>query len=129
VEAVLDLYGRYRLLTFDRDPLTREPTVEVAHEALIRAWDRLRSWLDASRDDLRVQRRLAADVAEWARAGRSMGFLAGRARLAQYATLAEAERDRTIAFHMSRAPTGARSCGWHPSSPRPGPAGTAASRS
>src|SRR5690606_9672990 len=27
----LDTYGRARLLTFDRDPLTRGPTVEVAH--------------------------------------------------------------------------------------------------
>ncbi len=29
-------YGRYRLLTFDHDPVTRGPTVEVAHEALLR---------------------------------------------------------------------------------------------
>src|SRR5262249_24394790 len=28
--AVLDGFGGHRLLTFDRDPITREPTVEVA---------------------------------------------------------------------------------------------------
>lgn len=32
----------HRLLTFDRDPMTRGPTVEVAHEALLREWGRLR---------------------------------------------------------------------------------------
>lgn len=33
----LQLYGAHRLLTFDLDPVTSGPTVEVAHEALIRA--------------------------------------------------------------------------------------------
>ncbi len=32
---MLDAFGRHRLLTFDREPSTREPTVEVAHEALL----------------------------------------------------------------------------------------------
>ena len=34
---------RHRLLSFDRDPATRGPTVEVAHEALLGSWERLRS--------------------------------------------------------------------------------------
>src|SRR5262249_60878682 len=61
---LLELYGRYRLLTFDRDPQTRGPTVEVAHEALLREWGRLRAWLEASREDLRVQRRLGQAATE-----------------------------------------------------------------
>ena len=88
MDRVIDLYGRYRLLTFDRDPITREPTVEVAHEALIRSWGRLQAWLDASRDDLRVQRRLMAAAAEWANAGQDPSFLATGARLAQFEALA-----------------------------------------
>ncbi len=87
-DKVIDLYGRYRLLTFDRDPITREPTVEVAHEALIREWGRLRAWLDESRDDLRLQRRLMAAATEWVSAGRDQSFLATGARLAQFETLA-----------------------------------------
>ena len=46
MEPVIDRFERRRLLTFDRDPDTREPTVEVAHEALLSAWHRLRDWLD-----------------------------------------------------------------------------------
>ena len=49
---VIDLFGRHRLLTFDRDPVTRAPTVEVAHEALFREWGRLESWLDDYREDI-----------------------------------------------------------------------------
>ena len=44
-EIVLEVYSRARLITFDRDPVTREPTVEVAHEALIREWPRMRTWV------------------------------------------------------------------------------------
>ena len=51
--TVLDVYGRHRLLSFDRDPVTRGPTVEIAHEALIGEWERLRRWIELSRDDLR----------------------------------------------------------------------------
>jgi len=34
IYQVIDVFGKARLLSFDRDPITRGPTVEVAHEAL-----------------------------------------------------------------------------------------------
>ena len=34
VSRVLDTFGQHRLLAFDRDAMTRGPTVEIAHEAL-----------------------------------------------------------------------------------------------
>jgi serine/threonine protein kinase/DNA-binding XRE family transcriptional regulator len=88
-DKVIDVYGRYRLLTFDHDPITRSPTVEVAHEALLREWGRLRGWLDASRENLRLQRRLTTAAAEWAAAGHDPSFLASGGRLAQFTALAE----------------------------------------
>jgi len=84
---VLQTFGAYRLLTFDHDPQTREPTVEVAHEALIHLWGRVRGWLDDSREDLRTQRRLAAAAGDWLAAGRDRSFLVGGARLAQFEAL------------------------------------------
>ena len=84
---VLDLYGRYRMLTFDRDPLTAGPTVEVAHEALLRSWPRLRGWLDAGRERLLVHRRLMSSASEWQAAGREPSFLVSGVRLAQFAAL------------------------------------------
>lgn len=85
---VLDLYGRFRMLTFDRDPITGGPTVEVAHEALLRTWPRLREWLETGRDTLRVQRRLMLTASEWESSGRDASFLARGARLAQFEALA-----------------------------------------
>lgn len=88
IDSVIDLYGRYRLLTFDRDPVTRSPTVEVAHEALIRHWGQLREWVAASREMLRIQRRLAQAAQEWNNAGQEESFLASGVRLAQFEALA-----------------------------------------
>ena len=89
MEDVLDAFGQYRLLTFDRDPITRLPTVEIAHEALIREWGRLREWLLSSREEVRMQRRLAHATAEWLNARRDPSFLANGARLDQFRIWAE----------------------------------------
>jgi len=100
LSAVIDAYGWSRLLAFDRDPVTRGPTVEVAHEALLREWPRLRDWLSTSRADVRLQRQLAAAAAEWENAQRNPGYLLVGPRLAQFegwvsgtdVALTEAER-------------------------------------
>ena len=88
MQSAMQLFGKYRLITFDHDPQTRAPTAEVAHEALIREWKRLRAWLDESRDDLRIQRRLTVSTAEWLVADRDASFLATGARLVQFEALA-----------------------------------------
>ena len=91
-EDLIEVFSQYRLLTLDRDPLTRGPTVEIAHEALIREWGRLREWLRESREALRIQRRLMAGAGEWIQSERDVGFLATGARLTQFEALA-AEAD------------------------------------
>ena len=83
-DKIIDQFGHYRLLTFDRDPTSRTPTVEVAHEALLREWTRLRQWVAASRDDLRLQRHLASAAAAWHEAGQDTSYLLHGARLAQF---------------------------------------------
>ncbi len=83
LQAVLDTFGKYRLFSFDRDPVSREPTVEIAHEALINKWGRLREWLSSSREDVRLQRRLAVGATEWRASSRDMSFLLRGALLEQ----------------------------------------------
>lgn len=82
---LIDRYGQARLLSFDHDPTTREPTIEVAHEALIRQWPRLREWLDEDRDDLRVLRHLSVAADDWHVTGRSAAELyrGGRLEMAE----------------------------------------------
>ena len=83
MEDIIDAFADYRLLSLDHEPDTRRPVVEVAHEAILREWSRLRSWLDESRHDIRQQRLLAAAAAEWAQAGKEASYLLRGARLEQ----------------------------------------------
>ena len=89
VDDVLQRYGAHRLLTYDHDPVTRSSTVEVAHEALLIEWGRLRRWIADRRDDLLVRRRLATETAEWLASDRGDGFLVGGGRLETLARFAE----------------------------------------
>ena len=52
MQKVIELFARRRLLSLDRDQVSGAPTVEVAHEALLSRWERLREWIEQNRDDL-----------------------------------------------------------------------------
>lgn len=89
VQTVLDSFIRERLLLADRDPVTRGPTIEVAHEALLRNWPRLRSWIEDERDSLTLSRRFRAARDEWVNAGEDDGYLLTGPRLAPFTVWAE----------------------------------------
>jgi hypothetical protein len=84
MQHVITTFDRSHLLTFDHDLITRGPTVEVAHEAILREWRRLRMWLDESRADIRQQRLLCLAAAEWEQAGREKSYVLSGSRLAQF---------------------------------------------
>ena len=97
MDEVIDTFGAFRLLTRDRDRASRQPTVELAHEALIGEWQRLEAWLEESREDLRQYRRLQALAGEWVKAGRVSGLLLRETRLDQFeAWLAETDLALTL---------------------------------
>jgi serine/threonine protein kinase/ABC-type glycerol-3-phosphate transport system substrate-binding protein len=83
MDAVIETFGRHRLLSFDRDPDTREPTVEIAHEALLREWARLRAWIDDVREHLRQRARISSATTEWVQTKQSSDYLLSGIRLAQ----------------------------------------------
>ena len=58
-----------RLLTVD------DKTVQIAHEALLRTWPRLRGWIEESRDDLRLRQRISHAAAEWEAVNRDPDML------------------------------------------------------
>ncbi len=86
-DAALNAFTHARLLTFDRDPGGFENTLEVAHEALLRNWQKLQEWLQASRADLRLQRQLSTTVQAWREANQDQSFLLAGTRLAQFSPL------------------------------------------
>lgn len=70
-----------RLLVLD--DAHQSPTVEVAHEALIRKWPRLRAWLDEDRAGLLIQRRINQAAQLWQTQQRDESLLFRGAQLAQ----------------------------------------------
>lgn len=58
-----------RLLSADRDH------VQLAHEVLLTAWPRLRSWIEDDREGLRMYTRLAESAHRWLDAGREPDLL------------------------------------------------------
>ena len=75
VQDVLDALVEARLVTAD------DGSVEVAHEALLREWPRMRNWLEEERDARRLEAHLHAAAQEWAAGGRDPGDLYRGARL------------------------------------------------
>ncbi|MFF4520207.1 nSTAND1 domain-containing NTPase [Streptomyces bluensis] len=73
--VVLERLVRARLITFD------DGTVDLAHEALITAWPRLRAWIDAERDRLRVHRSLSEAARTWQALGSESAALYAGSRL------------------------------------------------
>ena len=70
--GAIDLLGRFvdeRLITVDADH------VRIAHDALLTAWPRLRSWIDAGQDDLRTRRRITEAARIWEETGRDSSAL------------------------------------------------------
>ncbi|HEX9674904.1 MAG TPA: protein kinase [Anaerolineales bacterium] len=84
--AVLATLAAARLITLS------EEHVEVAHEALIREWPRLRVWLDADREGLRIHRHLTEAAQAWQALDRDPGELYRGGRLAQASEWAEAQQ-------------------------------------
>jgi WD40 repeat protein/DNA-binding SARP family transcriptional activator len=75
VRRVLDVLADNRLVTVS------EGAVEVAHEALLREWPRLRAWLDEDAEGRRLNRHLAVAAHEWEARGHDTGDLLRGARL------------------------------------------------
>jgi DNA-binding SARP family transcriptional activator/WD40 repeat protein len=72
---VIDVLVEARLLTAGAEG------IEMAHEALIEAWPRLRSWIDDNRDGIRMHRHLTSAAIAWDELGRDEGELYRGARL------------------------------------------------
>jgi formylglycine-generating enzyme required for sulfatase activity len=86
---LLDRFDQWRLV---RKGESDGGTVEVAHEALLREWTRLKGWLEPQRARLESLRSLQVDAANWERNGKNAGFLNHRnRRLAETEALARIE--------------------------------------
>ena len=84
-ESVIDsLVGESsRLLTVDRISNEDSVVVEVAHEALIRCWTRMRSWIEPNREGLKIHNELSKAATAWQQSDRDPSYLYRQARLTE----------------------------------------------
>jgi WD40 repeat protein len=72
--VLLDDLIKARLVVTDSSP-DGAPTVSLAHEALLRHWDRLSAWVQANRKELNVHARVATSLERWREGGRTADLL------------------------------------------------------
>lgn len=75
VKNALDAYVAARLVMVDYD------TAEIAHDALLQAWPRLRAWLDENRADKIARSGFSNAAREWAAHNRDPAYLYRGSRL------------------------------------------------
>ncbi len=88
LRMVLNMLADARLITLNED------SAEVAHEALIREWERLHEWLSQDREGLRLHRHLTNAAHEWEVRGYDASELFRGARLAQMSEWTSANTEK-----------------------------------
>ena len=69
LEQVSEAFIKARLVT--STTVAGTAVLEVSHEALIREWPRLVSWLQEAREDIRLQQTISEDAISWQEKGKS----------------------------------------------------------
>ena len=69
VDEILEAFAARRLVVLDNS------TAQIAHEALLRAWPKLRAWLAEDQATWALSSQLADDAAEWQAQGGDSSFL------------------------------------------------------
>ena len=81
-------------LTDSRLLIVDEDTVQIAHEALLRTWPRLRAWIEEGRDELRMRQRIVRAASDWEAEGRDPDLLYRGTRLLAAAEWADRNADQ-----------------------------------
>ncbi|WP_329477743.1 WD40 repeat domain-containing protein [Kribbella sp. NBC_01484] len=81
VIEVVNQLAAARILTVDRDQVGGSTTVDITHEAVLRAWRLLARWLTDDRDTKRAQEDLTDGALAWQEHEKDAGYLLSGARL------------------------------------------------
>jgi len=76
-----------RLLVCDQ--VGQRPTVEVAHEALLSHWPRLKNWIEVRLDDFRLRQRIALAAEDWVAHNRKSEYLWSNERIVEVVAMVE----------------------------------------
>ncbi|MFI5776468.1 AAA family ATPase [Nocardia sp. NPDC051570] len=96
VQAACDSFSSKRLLVLDGG------TARITHDALLRAWPRLRRWIDEDRRGLLIRQQLAEDVAVWRRTDHDHDLLYRGARLTAAREWSREPRNNSALSHLEK---------------------------
>ncbi|MGI9416197.1 MAG: protein kinase domain-containing protein [Geminicoccaceae bacterium] len=88
IHRVVESLTDSRLLIVDED------TVQIAHEALLRTWPRLRAWIEEGRDELRMRQRIVRAASDWETEERDTDLLYRGTRLLSAVEWADRNADQ-----------------------------------
>lgn len=91
---LVDVLAKERLVIASRDETSGKETVEIVHEALLRHWQRLRSWIDEDREFRLWQDKLRQYLNDWQSNGEDDEALLSGPRLAEAQANFELHQDR-----------------------------------
>lgn len=74
-QRVVAALAEAKLLTVARDEALGEEVVEIAQDATLRHWDRLKVWLDKDREFLLWRQQLRSSMASWEKGERQLAYL------------------------------------------------------
>ena len=94
--TVLERFVGQRLVTKDR------AAAEITHEALLGAWPRLRGWIEADREDIRIRRFIEVAAQAWGQAGREAAALLRGGQLALAVDWMAGEANRAALSQLGR---------------------------
>ena len=105
IDRMLEALIKAGLVRLTRGATPTDDQVELAHEALIRNWQKLRDWLDEQRDQLRERQRLTSAADQWNAGGRDSGALWVSRELVkttnEYSDLSPLEQEFVAASHAA----------------------------
>jgi tetratricopeptide (TPR) repeat protein len=73
-KVFVEAFVNSRLFTTDL-AADGEPVLNIAHEALLQHWPRLRDWIEKNKEDLRVHARISIAAGRWSKEQNSKEFL------------------------------------------------------
>jgi WD40 repeat protein len=97
----LEKLVKARLIRLTEGSKCEEDQIEVAHEALVRNWDRVIEWLETERVRVRNRLRLSSGATEWQRLGREHGALLRGVQLERGPIVLDASQANVTAMTIS----------------------------
>lgn len=97
---LINMLASEGILAVNNDDPSGKPSVQIAHDAILRSWKRLREWIDKDRDFLLWRQQIRARLAEWEKDESRTSYLLSGAALATAIEFVNQRQGELVAQEM-----------------------------